>query len=114
MEEGRGEGGEYRMSKRKYGRLCEEKRKKEVERWEKELEGIRTEEQVWKVINRGRKWRRTVNEGIKTVEWDEHFKGVLGGVEWSVRRGGRGERREAGEKEIGREEGMGYRMRCGS
>lgn len=104
MEEGKEELGVYRESKRKYRRMCEEQRKEEVERWEKELEGVRTEGQVWKAINRERKRRRKVNERIKMVEWDEHFKGLLGGVEWRVRRGGRSERGEDGEEEIGREE----------
>ena len=92
------------------GGLCEEKKKEEVVRWEKELEGVRAEGQVWKVLNRERKRRKTVDERIKMVEWEEHFKGMLGGVEWRVRRGGRGERREDGEEEIGREELEGRRV----
>ena len=94
MEEGRRGWGEYRESKRKYGRMCVEKKKEELERWEKELEGVRTEGQVWKVLKRERKRRRRVNEGIKMEIWEEHFKGLLGGVEWRVKRGeeGRGGR----------------------
>ena len=99
-----GDGGEYRESKRKYGRMCEEKRKEELERWEKELEGVRTEGQVWKVVNRERKRRKRVNEGIKMEAWEEHFKGLLGGVEWRVRRSGRSERGEDREEGIRKEE----------
>ena len=40
--------------------MCEEKRRREVVKWEKELEGIMTEEQVWKVVNRERRKRRRV------------------------------------------------------
>ena len=38
-----GDGREYKEKKREYARLCEEKRKKEVERWVREVEGVRTE-----------------------------------------------------------------------
>ena len=102
-----GDGMVYRERKRGYGRLCEEKRKKEVERWERELEGVRTEAQVWKVVNRERGGRSRVNERIKIEEWNEYFRGLLGGVEWRVkwgggRREGRDEEREIGRDEIGR------------
>lgn len=52
----------YRERKKVYGRLCDEKRKKEVERWERELEVVRTEGQVWKVVNGERGKKTRVNE----------------------------------------------------
>ena len=84
--------------------MCEEKKKKEMERWEEELEGVRTEGQVWKVVNRERGRRRKVNERIKMEEWDEYFRGLLGGVEWRVLKGEGRVRERDGEREIGREE----------
>ena len=102
MRKWRKEGGDgkvYIERKRAYGKLCEKKRKKEVERWERELEGVRTEEQVWKVVNRERGKKRRVNEKIKMEEWVEYFRGLLGGVEWRVVKGGQ---RKGGGTERGR------------
>ena len=125
-----GDGREYKEKKREYARLCEEKRKKEVERWVREVEGVRTEGQVWKVVNRGRKRRGRVNEGIAMGEWDGYFRGLLGGggVEgekgWGDEKEGgwRGRYREGGNRKSdkeskgweGREGGMGFRTRCGN
>ena len=54
-------------------------------------------------MNRGRKKKRRINERIEIREWEEHFRRVLGGVEWRVRmRGARGRGDE--EEELGREE----------
>ena len=36
----------------------------------------------------GRKKKRRINERIEIREWDEYFRGLLGGVEWRVRKGG--------------------------
>ena len=49
---------------------------------------MRTEGQVWKIVNRDRRRRKRVEEGIKMEEWEEYFRGILGEVEWRVRRGG--------------------------
>ncbi|XP_043271213.1 golgin subfamily A member 6-like protein 1 [Venturia canescens] len=91
----------YRQEKRKFRRMCEEKKKKERERWEREIEGIRTEGQVWEVVNRGRKKRKGVNKKIRREEWDRYFREGLGGVterivRWVERRR-EGEEGEEGE-----------------
>jgi len=70
---------------------------------ERELEGVRSEGDVWKVVNKGRKRRKRVKEGIEMKEWERHFREVLGGVERKVRREGE-ERGEEEEDEISREE----------
>lgn len=46
-----------------------------------------------------------MNESIEMEEWDEYFKGLLGGVEWRVIRGcrERGEKKDE-KKELTREE----------
>lgn len=46
MEEGRGIGKRYKEIKREYKVLCENKKKEELERWEKEVSEAKTEEQV--------------------------------------------------------------------
>ena len=86
-----GDGKDYKERKKEYTRVCEEKKKKKVDRWEKEVEGIRTEGQVWKVVNRERKRRRGVNEEIKIEEWDEYFRELLvgGGGGMEGKKGGR-------------------------
>lgn len=48
---------------------------------------VKTEGQIWKIINRERKNKKRVNEGIEMKEWDGFFRGLLGGVEWRVIRG---------------------------
>ena len=50
-----GDGKEYRNKKKEYRLMCEGKKRKEVERWEKEVEGMKTEGQVWKVGNSERR-----------------------------------------------------------
>ncbi|CAK9816314.1 hypothetical protein ANTPLA_LOCUS8954 [Anthophora plagiata] len=101
-EGGSGEG--FKKARDELGRMCKEKKRRGKERWEKEIEGIRTEGEVWKIINRERKGRKRVNAGIEIEVWDNYFRGVLGGVDW----GGRGEegrgREEDEEEDISREE----------
>lgn len=56
-------------------------------------------------MNRERRERRKVNEGIKIDEWREYFMTLLGGVKGKVVRGYRDRREEGnGEEGIGREE----------
>jgi len=55
---GKGDRREYQKKKREYKELCEENKRKENERWEREMEGVRWESQVWRIINRERrKWK---------------------------------------------------------
>lgn len=56
-------------------------------------------------MNRERKKRNKINEGIEMKDWEEHFKKLLGGVEGKVvrgekRRGERGEGRTISKEEI--------------
>jgi len=61
------------------------------------------ESQVWEVVNRERKRKKGIEDGIKMEDWVEHFKGQLGGVDTRVRIGHKG-RREGEEMDITREE----------
>lgn len=63
--EGEGEEGLYNQEKKEYRMLCERKKREQKERWEKEVEKIKTESQVWEFVNRGRKRRVRVSEEIK-------------------------------------------------
>ncbi|XP_024867350.1 uncharacterized protein LOC112451550, partial [Temnothorax curvispinosus] len=102
-----GEGDSYREEKQRYKKLCEGKKRREMEKWEAEVKQIRTEGQVWKVVNKERKRRRRVNEGISMQEWDGYFKELLGGVKGRVVMGtrrGEGREEEEEEEEIRREE----------
>ena len=52
----------------------------------------------------GRKKKRRINERIEIKEWDEYFRGLLGGVEWRVRKGGERGRDMDEEGDLGLEE----------
>ncbi|XP_067214151.1 uncharacterized protein [Linepithema humile] len=101
-----GEGERYKREKREYGKLCERKKEEENRRWERRAEEARRESEVWEIVNRERRRRKRVNEGIGMLDWKEHFMRILGGVEGRVVRGGersgQGEGKE--EEEIDREE----------
>ncbi|XP_070521639.1 arginine and glutamate-rich protein 1-like [Cardiocondyla obscurior] len=90
--------------KGEYKRLCEEKKLQERVRWEKGIEKIRTEEKVWKIVNKGRKKRKEIEEKIKIKEWDEYFRKILGGVERRVGGELSKEKEEDVEEDIHREE----------
>lgn len=78
-------GGEaYRREKKEYKELCNRKKAEENERWEREVEKAETDGQIWQVVNKERKKRRGINWGIGMGEWEEYFKGLLGGVENKV------------------------------
>jgi len=94
---GRRSGEGYRRMKGEYKQLCEEKRKAENEKWEREAMEVRRESEVWDLVNRERKKGRRVNEEIGMEEWEDYFRRLLGGVEERVVRGG--ERRREGEGE---------------
>jgi len=59
------------------------------------VEEAKSEELVWKTVNRERKKWKRINEEIKMEEWEEYFKKVLGGVDkkviWRKKKGGRSE-----------------------
>lgn len=95
--------GKYKAVKREYRKLYKEKKRKKGERREKEIERVRTERQVWRVVSRER--RRRMEKGIEMEEWERYFKDILGRVGWKVRReGGRTKGDEVEEEKISREE----------
>lgn len=80
-----GEGKEYRRKRKEYKELCERKKKEENERWERRAMEVKKESEVWELINRQRKKRVGINEGIGLEEWKEYFMELLGGLRegWS-------------------------------
>jgi len=52
----------YLKGKKEYREMCEGKKKEENERWEREVEEARVEEdQVWGIVNRKRKRWKGIN-----------------------------------------------------
>lgn len=70
----------------------------------KEARKAKTQEQVWKVVNRERKIRVKINREIRTKEWEKYFKKILAGLE-SKGGTGRSGKRERGRKGRGRRRG---------
>lgn len=75
----------YREKKREYGKLCEQKKKEETERWMKDVKQAKREKKVWKIVNKERKERKGIDEGIEEEEWKEYFMRLLRGVEHRIR-----------------------------
>lgn len=73
--------------------MCEAKRREKNDRWERRAREVRTEGQVWGIVNRERR-KRKVNGDVKMGEWEEYFEGMLGGVDnrvvWREKEDGRG------------------------
>lgn len=59
---------------------------------------------MWEIVNKERRRRKGINEGIEGREWREYFMKLLGGVEGRVIRGGMGRRVDDGEEELRRSE----------
>jgi len=76
------------------------KRKKENERWEKEMRNIKTEQQVWEVVNRERGKRKGGGVGIEIEKWEEYFKTQFGSVEWRMVKGERIRKAVDGEEDV--------------
>ena len=86
--------------KREYKVLCERKKEEENRKWEKKAEEARNESEVWEIVNKDRRKKRRVNEGIRMEEWKEYFMCLLGGVETRVVRGDERKDRESGRREV--------------
>lgn len=46
-----------RKGKREFAKLCEKKKRKEKERWERKVKRASRENEVWKIVNRERRGR---------------------------------------------------------
>lgn len=55
----KGEGEDkYKGRKRDYRKMCEKKKRKLNEEWERRVKEVRKENEVWKIVNRERKGRK--------------------------------------------------------
>ncbi|XP_067207866.1 golgin subfamily A member 6-like protein 22 [Linepithema humile] len=100
------EGKKYKEKRKEYKKLCERKRKEENEKWGKKAREVKRESEVWEIINRERKRRVRINDGIEMEEWKEYFMRLLKGAERKVVKGNGRRKKEEGdeEEEISREE----------
>lgn len=60
-----GKGERYRKERVKYKLTCKKKRGEENERWIKKTQEARTEREVWEIVNKERRRRKGINEGIE-------------------------------------------------
>lgn len=81
---------EYLRFRRELREICKKKEEKNRKKLEEEIKNIKTEEQVWRFVNPGRRKTRIVEEDIRTGR----------GIFWNYWRG----RREQTERQEKREE----------
>lgn len=84
--------------------VCIRKKQEENLKWEKQIEEAKQEGQIWEIVNKERKRRKEVNREIGMEEWEEHFRGLLGGVEGRVLMGEERLGRTMEERDIEKEE----------
>lgn len=75
-------GREYRRERQEYRELCEKKKGEENESLERKAMEARRKNEVWEIVNKERKKRKMVKEGIEMKEWREHFMRLLEG--WRI------------------------------
>ncbi|XP_024884581.1 trichohyalin-like [Temnothorax curvispinosus] len=69
----------YVKLRREFREMCRRKEEKRLENYEEEVRSAKTEEQIWKIINKERKKRVPIEEDIKMEEWENHFMQLLEG-----------------------------------
>ena len=84
--------------------MCEKKKMEENKRFEEEAEKAKTEEEVWKVVNKERRKRKEVTQNIEMVECKKYFIDFLGGAERKTEKGETEVRDRDDEEDISREE----------
>lgn len=94
---GRREREEYKEKRKGYKELCKGKKKKENEKWIKEIAEARKEEEIWE-MNRKRRRRKGINKRIETEEWKKYFMEQMEGHGRKVILGKR-EGRQTGDRE---------------
>jgi hypothetical protein len=73
---------EYKRARKRYKLVCKEKKEKKRMEEEMKMKGIKTEEEVWRYINRERKKKgEIVSDRITMEEWRKYFSELLGGEE---------------------------------
>ncbi|KAH0820314.1 hypothetical protein GEV33_002477 [Tenebrio molitor] len=73
---------EYKRARKRYKLVCKEKKEKKRMEEEMKMKGIKTEEEVWRYINRERKKKgEIVSDRITMEEWRKYFSELLWGEE---------------------------------
>jgi hypothetical protein len=73
---------EYKTARKRYKLVCKQKKEKKRMEEEMKMKGIKTEEEVWRYINRERKKKgEIVSDRITMEEWRKYFSELLGGEE---------------------------------
>lgn len=67
------------LRRRVFRELCKRKEEKMLKRFEEEVENVKMEEQIWRIVNRERKRKIPIEEEIKIEEWEKHFMHLLEG-----------------------------------
>jgi hypothetical protein len=71
-----------KRARKRYKLVCKEKKEKKRMEEEMKMKGIKTEEEVWRYINRERKKKaEIVSDRITMEEWRKYFSELLGGEE---------------------------------
>ncbi|KYN06768.1 hypothetical protein ALC62_02276 [Cyphomyrmex costatus] len=96
-------GKRYIRKRKEYRDMCEKKKEEYRIEERSEVENIKTEEQTWKFINKGRKKRVEISREINIEEWEKHFMEVLGG-ERKEERKEKTKRKQRNDREIREEE----------
>lgn len=51
----------------------------------KEVEQAVNEREIWKIVNKGKKKKKRIEEGIKEDDWKAHFMRLLRGVKHRIK-----------------------------
>lgn len=78
-KKGEGNKFDYTESRKSFRKMCKEKEAKLKEDEVKEIRKIKTESDVWKYLNKGRKKRIPPEEEITMQTWKKHFMDILNG-----------------------------------
>lgn len=72
---------EYVNKRKDYRKWCTKERSEFEKKEEEKLRSIRTEEEVWRYINKFRKKKEKIDESINLESWKAHFMDLLRGSE---------------------------------
>lgn len=75
---------QYLKERKTYKEWCIAKKIEQQKEEEDKIKNIKTETEVWKYINKKRKRREGIEEGILLIEWENHFMNSLEGTKTKV------------------------------
>lgn len=80
-KDGSGTRENYLKGRQEFRKLCTEKEENYKEQEIKSIKALKSETEIWKYINKGRKTRTTCSKDITTRKFKEHFMNILEGSE---------------------------------